>query len=484
MTFGLEQHIIDKIISVFEANAKVDKAYVFGSRAKGNYRPDSDIDIAIKGIDITLDDILKMSVAFEDKGIKNKIDLIDYTSIKEPALQEHIVRVGIEFYSRWKEVKLQDIVSKLGDGLHGTPEYDINGEYYFINGNNLIDGRIVIKENTQRISEKEYLKYKKELSDRTILLGINGTIGNVALYNGEKCILGKSACYFNVLNTVNKDYIKYVIADKTFQTYIKNFANGSTIMNVSLKVVREYEFSLPPLPEQIAIASILSSLDDKIDLLQRQNKTLEQLAETLFRQWFVEEAEESWKVEPLGKYVTVKRGGSPRPIHNYLSDTGLRWLKISDVTGINSPFIFEIKEHIIEEGLNKTVFLKAGSIVLSNSATPGIPKILAVDTCIHDGWLYFPKSKFSNEFLYLLFLKIRLELIQQGNGSIFTNLKTDILKEYPISIPNIESLSFFDEQVKSIFKKIYENTIQIRTLTQTRDTLLPKLMSGEVRITL
>ena len=352
-----------------------------------------------------------------------------------------------------KEVKLQDIVSKLGDGLHGTPEYDINGEYYFINGNNLIDGRIVIKENTQRISEKEYLKYKKELSDRTILLGINGTIGNVALYNGEKCILGKSACYFNVLNTVNKDYIKYVIADKTFQTYIKNFANGSTIMNVSLKVVREYEFSLPPLPEQIAIASILSSLDDKIDLLQRQNKTLEQLAETLFRQWFVEEAEESWKVEPLGKYVTVKRGGSPRPIHDYLSDTGLRWLKISDVTGINSPFIFEIKEHIIEEGLNKTVFLKAGSIVLSNSATPGIPKILAVDTCIHDGWLYFPKSKFSNEFLYLLFLKIRLELIQQGNGSIFTNLKTDILKEYPISIPNIESLSFFDEQVKSIFKK-------------------------------
>ena len=100
MTFGLEQHIIDKIISVFEANAKVDKAYVFGSRAKGNYRPDSDIDIAIKGIDITLNDILKMSVAFEDKGIKNKIDLIDYTSIKEPALQEHIVRVGIEFYSR------------------------------------------------------------------------------------------------------------------------------------------------------------------------------------------------------------------------------------------------------------------------------------------------------------------------------------------------------------------------------------------------
>ena len=195
-------------------------------------------------------------------------------TIKEPTLKEHIDRVGIEFYSRWKKVMLQDVVSKLGDGLHGTPEYDLNGEYYFINGNNLIDGKIVIKENTQRVTENEYLRYKKELNDRTILLGINGTIGNVALYNGEKCILGKSACYFNVIDSVSKDYIKYVIIDKTFQSYIENFANGSTIMNVSLKVIREYAFSLPPIKEQNSIASILNSLDEKIDLLHRQNKTL------------------------------------------------------------------------------------------------------------------------------------------------------------------------------------------------------------------
>ena len=92
-----------------------------------------------------------------------------------------------------------------------------------------------------------------------------------------------------------------------------------------------------------------------------------------------------WSTGVLGENVEIKRGGSPRPIHDYLSNEGLRWLKISDVTSLSTPFVLSIKEHIREEGLKKTVFLKAGSLVLSNSATPGIPKILDVDPCIHDG---------------------------------------------------------------------------------------------------
>ena len=103
MKLGLEEHIIENIISVLEQYPKVDKAFVIGSRAKGNYRPDSDIDIAIKGNQIATDDIITLSVAFETKCITPKFDLIDYNSIEEPALREHIDRVGVEFYSRWKE---------------------------------------------------------------------------------------------------------------------------------------------------------------------------------------------------------------------------------------------------------------------------------------------------------------------------------------------------------------------------------------------
>jgi len=96
----------------------------------------------------------------------------------------------------WKEVKLEEVTSKLGDGLHGTPKYDDKGEYYFVNGNNLQNGKIIFKEDTKRISKNEYEKIKKELNERTILVAINGTLGNVGLYKGQKIALGKSACYF------------------------------------------------------------------------------------------------------------------------------------------------------------------------------------------------------------------------------------------------------------------------------------------------
>ena len=218
------------------------------------------------------------------------------------------------------------------------------------------------------------------------------------------------------------------------------------------------------------------------------NNNLEQQAMALFKSWFIdykhfgEQVPTTWECGVLGDFVEIKRGGSPRPIQNFLSNKGLHWLKISDATGISSPFINEIKEYIIDEGLKKTVFLRAGSFVLSNSATPGLPKILDIDTCIHDGWLYFPSSKFSNEYLYLYFKHIRDNLVAIGNGSVFTNLKTDILKNYPAILPTNDVLRKFDEIVKPIFSMILSNTRESKRLMEIRDTLLPKLMSGELNV--
>ena len=215
------------------------------------------------------------------------------------------------------------------------------------------------------------------------------------------------------------------------------------------------------------------------------NHNLQQQAQAIFQSWFVDYSHwgnitPNWENGLFSDYVTVKRGGSPRPIQDYLSDTGYRWLKISDVTSLQTPYINTIAEHITESGLGKTVFLKSGSLVLSNSATPGIPKILDVDSCIHDGWLYFPQSEFSNEFLLLFFLQIRPKLVSLGNGSVFTNLKTDILKSYPVCKPPKEVLEEFDNIVKPLFSEILCNTRQNNHLTCVRDVLLPKLMSGEI----
>lgn len=267
---------------------------------------------------------------------------------------------------------------------------------------------------------------------------------------------------------------------------IKSMVGSSGRQRVQQSVLNGLELTVPPLDEQRCIGSFLAKLDDKIELNRKISENLERQAQAIFQSWFVNHEPwngvqpSEWTNAPLGKFVEIKRGGSPRPIQDYLSDSGLRWLKISDVTSLSSPFILEIKEHIKETGVKKTVFLKAGELVLSNSATPGIPKILDVDSCIHDGWLYFPKSKFSRYYLYLFFKHIRSELIALGNGSVFTNLKTDILKAFPATKADAQTLKNFDALVAPLFKAILNTDRENLKLTLLRDALLPKLMSDEI----
>ena len=179
----------------------------------------------------------------------------------------------------------------------------------------------------------------------------------------------------------------------------------------------------------------------------------------------------------------VKRGGSPRPIKDFIVSEGLPWTKISDATASGTRFIKSTKEHIKLEGLSKTTLLKKGTLILSNSATPGLPKFLDLDACIHDGWLHFPeKENFNDHYLYQLFLVVRKELVQQGNGSVFTNLKTDILKNHKMVVAPKSLLDEFGDVVSSIHSKLHELSESTVILSGIRDTLLPKLISGELRI--
>ena len=176
----------------------------------------------------------------------------------------------------WVEKSLDSLTTKISDGIHTTPNYDDNGEYYFINGNNLIDGKIWIDEKTKRVSVEEYKIHKRDLSESTILLSINGTIGLIAVYNNEKVILGKSACYINVNgNKVDKTFIKYFIQTGSSKSYFNSELTGSTIKNLSLKSIKETIIKVPIKPqEQQKIASCLSSLDD---LITAQSEKIEQL---------------------------------------------------------------------------------------------------------------------------------------------------------------------------------------------------------------
>ena len=180
--------------------------------------------------------------------------------------------VFLELEEKYEKKELSNLVSKLGDGLHGTPKYDDNGEYYFINGANVKDNKIIVNQNTKKVNEDEYNKYKKELNDRTIFVSINGTIGNVGLYNNEKCILGKSACYFNLLENIDKIYITYVLKNGDFQEYIEKNSTGATIKNVSLKTMRAYKIPLPPLPTQQKVVAYLDEISNKMEKIKNLQK--------------------------------------------------------------------------------------------------------------------------------------------------------------------------------------------------------------------
>lgn len=390
--------------------------------------------------------------------------------------------------SDWKEVLLTDISTKIGDGLHGTPDYDNNGEYYFINGNNLVNGSILIKEDTKKVSKSEYLKHAKPLNERTLLLGINGTIGNIAYYKNEKCMLGKSACYINLNGEVDLDFIYYTFLGRDFQNYIEGIATGTTIPNVPLKGIREFSIKIPDLSIQKSIASVLSSIDDKIDLLHRQNATLEKMAETLFRQWFVEEAKEEWETDTLGNLFDIGIGRTPpRKEHHWFSErpTDIKWVSIKDM-GTSGVYISIVSEYLTQEAVNRfsIPIIPENTVLLSFKMTIGRLAITTEKMLSNEAIAHFKikkDSKLYSEFLYLYLKTYQWEQLG-STSSIVESINSQMIKEMEIVIPDKKLLISFKGLIQPYFQKIKSNQTQIRTLTALRDTLLPKLMSGEVRV--
>ena len=364
----------------------------------------------------------------------------------------------------------------------------------------------------------------------------------------ENLIASTGFCVISSNNSKLAWYLYSLITSDLFTEYLVKIADGGAYPAFNPK---EIEDAIIPLPDKDNLEFISDTsrfFHKKIQLNTQINQTLEQIAQALFKSWFVDfdpvrakvqalsdglsleqaelaamqaisgktpeeltalsqtqpdhyaelaetakafpcemmevdgvEVPKGWEVKELGSLMTIKRGGSPRPIKDFISDKGLNWVKISDATAEDNPFLFSTKEYIKSEGLSKTVLLNKGSLILSNSATPGLPRFLELDACIHDGWLYFSDIKsLTQEYLYFFFLNIRKDLVAQGNGSVFTNLKTDIVKAQKAIVPDERAICYFDKQVKSIMNLIRYNTANSVSLKETRDLLLPRLLNGEL----
>ncbi|XZI52399.1 restriction endonuclease subunit S [Clostridium perfringens] len=230
-----------------------------------------------------------------DEQIENTEKLIQKNQELKKGLMQQLLTKGIghtefkktelgEIPKEWEIKLLEDLSIKIGDGLHGTPVYNKKGKYYFINGNNLNEGKIVLTNETKMIDKLEYEKYKKELNENTILLSLNGTIGNLSFYNYENIVLGKSVGYINLNDDIDKIYIFYALSSEDIKKYFYKELTGTTIKNLSLNTLRRTKIKVPTILEQEKIALILSSIDEKIEKIKEKKENLNKIKKGLMQQ--------------------------------------------------------------------------------------------------------------------------------------------------------------------------------------------------------
>lgn len=389
--------------------------------------------------------------------------------------------------SEWKETTLEDCTSLLGDGLHGTPQYTQNGEYAFVNGNNLVNGRIIIKSDTKRVNRTQFEKYKKELCDRTIMVSINGTLGNVALYNGEKIILGKSACYFNVLESVDKDFIRYVVSSPSFRTYLETNATGTTIKNISLKQMRDYSFYIPGYETQKRISGILRFIDDRISLNTAINENLESQAQEIFKSWFVDfepfggVKPEEWTEKSVYDLAEYINGAAFKK--NEYSTKGIPIIKIAELkNGITDSTQYCCIEK------DEKYYFDNKAILFSWSGNPET----SIDTflwyrgkAILNQHTFRVVSKYNAPaFTYFLLKYLKPKFTHIASDKQTTGLghvTVSDLKRLQFSC-STDAIEEFEKMSKPLFDMIYNTYVESNRLSKLRDVLLPKLMNGEIDV--
>lgn len=217
----------------------------------------------------------------------------------------------VRYTEPWEEKKLSDGISKIGDGIHGTPVYSEDGDYYFINGNNLVDGKIFLFPETKKVQSNQLTVSDTSLKKNTILMSINGTIGSLAWYRDEKVMLGKSVAYLTT-EEFDRKFIYSILQAPKIVKHFNNNLTGTTIKNLGLKTIRDTVISLPSLPEQTAIGSFFQDIDQLISLQQHKLEVLKEQKKTYLKLLFPAKGqtkpslrfagfEDDWKEVKLGE---------------------------------------------------------------------------------------------------------------------------------------------------------------------------------------
>lgn len=371
----------------------------------------------------------------------------------------------------WSMTPIKALTTKIGDGLHSTPIYSEDTAFFFINGNNLVDNKIVINENTKCVEEEEYIKHKKTLDNSTLFLSINGTIGNIAFYNNEKVVLGKSAAYLNIDSKNSKEYIAYQLQTYKINNLFKRVSTGSTIKNLGLKEIQKIELPIPPLPEQQKIASILNTWDKAIAAQEQLIAQKQALKKGLMQQLLTGKKrfsgfEEEWEE-----------------------------VRLKNILDYEQPTKYLVQSKNYSKNYGTPVLTANKSFVLGYTNEQfgiydKLPIILFDDFTTDNKWVDFKfkvKSsaikilKLRNQDFDLRFIYERMQLLRLDN----TDHKRHYISEY-------QYLKFYCpglEEQRKISSTIKESEVEIMTLKnhlnflkKQKRGLMQQLLTGEKRV--
>jgi len=384
----------------------------------------------------------------------------------------------------WKEYKLGEIADvqtgPFGSQLHMS-DYQNEGTP-IITVEHLGDNRI-IHNNLPLVGDEDKNRLSKYvLSEGDIVFSRVGSVDRRAYVsaNEDGWMFSGRCLRVRPSEEVDSKYLSYYFGLEDFKETIRRIAVGATMPSINTSILSNVVVTLPSLDEQHRIASILTFLDDKIDLLRRENATLEAMAETLFRQWFVVEAKDEWEERPLSKCIKLIGGGTPKTSEERFWNGNVCWLSGGDIANNHKSFVSSSEKFISEDGLNNSSakLLPENAMVVSARGTVGkyclLIKPMAFSQSNYGIIPVFDNCYF---YTYLLVAYHIDELQSAAYGSVFDTITTKTFEGVTVLLPKDNSYVLeFEKMIDPYFKKMKNNNKQIQTLIQTRDGLLPRLM--------
>ncbi|WP_302281142.1 MULTISPECIES: restriction endonuclease subunit S [Alistipes] len=404
----------------------------------------------------------------------------------------------------WKTYRLGEICKNIIDYRGKTPaklgaDWAKSG-YRVFSAKNIKTGNIVQTDSIRYVDENLYRKWMKDEIERgDIIITSEAPFGEVYYWDSdEKIVLGQRLFGLKINEICYPKYLYYYMTTAQFQSELKNRATGTTVIGLRQPELLKCTVNLPPLEEQRRIAGILGSLDDKIELNRRINANLEAQAQALFRSWFVDfepfrdgpfvdselgKIPQGWKVGNYTDIVEIKGGGTPKTgIQEYWNGT-IPFFSPKDVGA--SCFVLDTEKHITAKGLencNSSLF-QPNTVFITARGTVGKVVMTGTEMAMNQtNYALLGKQNISQYYVYHITLQLVARLLKKANGAVFNAITTRDFTSEQIVIPPFSTISQFSDVVKPIYENILLNDVQSNRLSALRDTMLPKLMAGEIAI--